>query len=87
VTRGAPADASPDAPASITAAASGSQAEWSFISGSGQPGEVEITNATCAPNVARIVVGFPLPEGGITLDMMGQCWKKQLAAEKTDGGG
>jgi hypothetical protein len=66
-----PADASPDAPASIEAVATGDLGEYSFV---GQD-EVDVMNGTCSAAVARITVGFiSQADGGVV--ELGPCWKQ-----------
>jgi hypothetical protein len=58
----------PDATVGDWAAAAGSLAEFDEA----KPGFVEITNGTCTPSIARILITFQTPETG--LPNRGPCW-------------
>jgi hypothetical protein len=58
---------------------SGSLSEW--VATGTDPSYVGVTNATCSPWVARVVIGFDSPLDGGPL-ARGPCWKAQLARDQ-----
>ncbi len=79
-----PANDPPDAPVSEATEATGNLGEL-VHSGAGL---LEVENATCSSLLARVFIYYaPVPDGGLTSDMMGPCMKKSRGAASSPDGG